>query len=71
MTEWEPCAGREWDIFDADGRLTAHLTSPGNFEITDLGEQFILGAHTDALGVQTARMYRVLHGQRGQAYRLK
>jgi len=53
---------REWDIFDAEGRLTGHLTSPGNFEITDIGPQFILGAHRDALGVQTARVYRLLRG---------
>lgn len=55
---------REWDIFDAEGRLTAHLTSPGNFEITDLGRRFILGIHRDGLGVQTARMYRVLRAWR-------
>ena len=57
---------REWDIFDAEGRLTGHLTSPGNFEITDIGPQFVLGAHSDALGVQTARVYRVLRGPGGK-----
>ena len=51
---------REWDVFDAEGRLAGHLTTPGAFRITDAGERFVLGIHTDALGVQTARMYRLL-----------
>ena len=53
---------REWDIFDAEGRFAGHLVTPGAFRITDIGEQFVLGIHTDALGVQTARMYRLLRG---------
>ena len=56
----------EWDIFDAEGKLKGHLTSPGNFEITDIGPEFILGVHRDSLGVQTARMYRVLRGPGGK-----
>ena len=51
---------REWDVFDTEGRLTSYLTTPNNLRITDIGAQFVLGIHSDALGVETARMYRLL-----------
>ena len=52
----------EWDIFDAEGRLTGYLTIPNEFRITEIGGQFVLGVHSDALGVETVRMYRLLRG---------
>ena len=52
----------EWDIFDAEGRLTGYLTIPVDFRITDIGGQFVLGIHSDALGVETVRMYRLIRG---------
>ena len=55
---------REWDIFDAEGRLAGRLTHPGNFEITDIGRHFVLGVHSDELGVPTARKYGVLRDRR-------
>ena len=51
--------GREWDIFDADGRLTGSLTTPGGFRITYIGTQSVLGVHADSLGIETVRMYRL------------
>lgn len=51
---------QEWDIFDAEGRLVGYLATPSDFEITDIGADFVLGFHTDELGVQTVRMYRLL-----------
>ena len=50
----------EWDIFDAEGRLTGYLTIPNEFRITDIGGQFVLGVHSDALGVQAVRMHRLI-----------
>ena len=52
----------EWDIFDAEGRLVGYLATPSDFEITDIGADFVLGFHTDELGVQTVRMYRLVRG---------
>jgi len=51
---------QEWDIFDAEGRLVGYLATPSGFEITDIGADFVLGFHTDELGVQTVRMYRLV-----------
>lgn len=53
---------QEWDIFDAEGRLVGYLATPSDFEITDIGADFVLGFHTDELGVQTVRMYRLVRG---------
>ena len=50
---------REWDIFDAEGRLTGSLATPGGFRITYIGTRSILGVHADSLGIETVRMYRL------------
>ena len=49
----------EWDIFDGEGRLTGALTTPDGFRITYIGTRSVLGVHTDSLGIQTVRMYRL------------
>lgn len=51
-----------WDIFDADGRLTAYLEAPNGFRITDIGARSVLGVHRDPLGVETVRLYRLQRG---------
>ncbi len=51
---------QEWDVFDGEGRLAAYLVTPSDFQITDIGADFVLGFHTDELGVQTVRMYRLV-----------
>ena len=50
---------REWDVFDAEGRLAGHLTTPENLRISDIGREFVLAIHSDSLGVNTVRMYRL------------
>lgn len=50
---------REWDIFDAEGKLTGFLETPGGFRITYIGTQSVLGVHADSLGIETVRMYRL------------
>ncbi|MDE0073605.1 MAG: 6-bladed beta-propeller [Gammaproteobacteria bacterium] len=50
---------REWDIFDAEGKLTGFLATPGGFRITYIGTQSVLGVHADSLGIETVRMYRL------------
>ncbi|MXX35613.1 MAG: hypothetical protein F4Z50_12760 [Gemmatimonadetes bacterium] len=51
-----------WDIFDADGRLTAYLEAPNGFRITDIGARSVLGVHTDPLGVEAVRLYQLQRG---------
>lgn len=55
---------REWDVFDGEGRQAGYLVTPSNFQITDIGADFVLGFHTDELGVQTVRMYRLVRESR-------
>lgn len=55
----EESGPREWDIFDDEGRLIGYLATPGDFRITWISEQFVLGVHSDSLGVQTVRMDRL------------
>ena len=55
----EDSIGREWDIFDAEGSLIGHVVAPGGFQITYIGAQFVLGVHSDSLGVETVQMYRL------------
>ena len=55
----EDSGTREWDIFDDEGRLIGYLATPGDFRITWIGAQFVLGVHSDPLGVETVRMYRL------------
>ena len=50
---------REWDILDAAGGLTGYLAIPESFRVTYIGERFVLGVHSDSLGVETVRMYRL------------
>lgn len=51
-----------WDIFDADGRLTAYLEAPTGVRITDVGARSVVGVHADSLGVETVRLYRLQRG---------
>ena len=51
-----------WDIFDADGRLTGYLEAPSGFRITDIGARSVVGVHSDPLGVETVRVYRLQRG---------
>lgn len=51
-----------WDIFDAEGRLTAYLEAPTGFRITDIGARSVVGVHADSLGVETVRLYRLQRG---------
>jgi hypothetical protein len=46
-----------WLVFDHDGELVARITLPHGFNPLDIGDDFVLGAFTDELGVETVRMY--------------
>lgn len=51
-----------WDVFDPDGRLLGRVTTPDGFRVAQIGEAFVLGVHTDALGVERVRLYRLERG---------
>lgn len=51
--------GRRWSVFAPDGRPVAEVEVPTGFEpVTYLGDT-VYGVHTDELGVETVRAYRV------------
>jgi len=49
----------EWDIFDPGGRWQTTIVLPSGFQLTQVGKTFLLGVHTDELGVHRIRMYRI------------
>jgi hypothetical protein len=51
-----------WDVFDPDGRFLGGITMPDGFRVTQIGEAFVLGVHTDALGVERVRLYSLERG---------
>lgn len=48
-----------WDVFAPDGRLLGEIETPEGFRATQMGSTFILGVHTDALGVERVRLYHL------------
>lgn len=47
-----------WWAFGPDGRFLGRVTMPRGFELTQVGEDFVLGIHTDELDVEWVRLYR-------------
>ena len=46
-----------WDVFDPDSRWITTLTLPLSLEMSDIGEDYILGVWKDDLDVEYVRMY--------------
>jgi hypothetical protein len=51
-----------WNVFDPDGRFLGGITTPDGFRVTQIGQAFVLGVHTDALGVERVRLYTLERG---------
>lgn len=52
-TPWrESVASARWDVFDADGRLLARVTTPVGFAVRCIAGNLVLGVVTDDLGVE-------------------
>jgi hypothetical protein len=48
-----------WDVFDTDGRWLGAVTMPDGLLVVQIGADFVLGVHRDALGVETVRLHRM------------
>lgn len=46
-----------WLVFDAVGTWMGSVETPAGLEVTDIGDDYVLGVTTDALDVQRVRMY--------------
>lgn len=49
----------QWSVYEMDGTLRAHISTPPAFEPQEIGHDFILGLATDALGVNYIRQYEI------------
>jgi hypothetical protein len=54
-------AGR-WIVLDHQGRLLGSVLTPVDLEITDIGDDYLLGWQADQYGVQHVRLYRLEKG---------
>ena len=48
-----------WWIFGPDGAMTATVTVPTSFRITDVGADAVLGIERDSLDVEHVRLYGI------------
>ena len=49
----------QWSVYEMDGTLRAHISTPPAFEPQEIGHDFILGRATDPLGVNFVRQYEI------------
>ena len=49
-----------WSVFDPLGRFLGIVTGPANFNVTEIGEDYILGWWTDALDVAHVLLYELI-----------
>ena len=49
----------QWSVYEMDGTLRAHISTPAAFEPQEIGHDFILGRATDPLGVNFVRQYEI------------
>lgn len=52
----------EWMIFDPEGRARGTLRTPEGLRIQRIGRDFLLGVHSDELGVEEVRRYAIRRG---------
>jgi hypothetical protein len=57
---WQSGIERRWTVFDAEGRMLGDVTTPADFRITQIGDDFMLGVWRDDLDVEHVRMYELL-----------
>ena len=47
----------DWWVFEPDGRWLGTVRMPEGLDLSQVGEDFILGTHRDDLGVERVRLY--------------
>jgi hypothetical protein len=48
-----------WQVFDGEGRITAQLTLPADFELLDIGGDYVIGLTRDELGIERVLWYNL------------
>lgn len=56
---------RSWVVFSADGVLLGAVEVPADLEITEIGEDYVLGTARDELDVERVRLYRLYKASAG------
>jgi len=51
-----------WSVFDDGGGWLGVVRLPSRLRVTQIGEDFVLGVHTDDLGIETVRTYALDRG---------
>ena len=57
---WEE--GSAWDVIDGDGTWLGTVEIPAGVTVFEIGGDYVLGRHTDVLGVQRLVIYRLTKG---------
>lgn len=47
-------------VLDPEGRVVGSVLLPEGLEVLEIGEDYVLGMHTDELGIQRIRRYALL-----------
>lgn len=51
--------GRDWEVFNSDGEWLGTVLIPADFQPLDIGDEWLLGIHTNELGVQRVQLYEL------------
>lgn len=55
----DPTVAGECVVMNRSGNIVARITLPGNFESTEIGNDYVLGIQKDSDGLETVAMYRI------------
>ena len=55
----------EWIVFDGTGRMLGNVMMPAGLQVTEIGEDFVLGIWRDELDVQHVQLYELNKGNAG------
>lgn len=50
-------SGSIWTVFDEGGRVQGFVETPPELEVFEIGEDYVLGASTDELGVESVQLW--------------
>ncbi len=56
---WVAQAETPWHVFDPEGHYLGQVLMPGGFYVHQIVGDRVVGRHTDAEGLETARVYRI------------
>ena len=52
--------GPEWYVFDPSGTWLEIVSMPAHLKPMDIGDDWVLGVHTDDMDVQRVRLYKLM-----------